>query len=126
MRFITPPGGMSDEHASVPSRRHHYGSVPSRPHPGRLHALGHRVRHAIRPLAGHVALLATGDAAAELNARQDPGQQRTHPAGRGAAGLDHLGVAQALPGQARRQVRDQRDGEHLGPELAGGDRLQHG
>src|SRR6516165_4619845 len=49
MRFITHPGGMSDKHASVPSRQHDHGSVPSRPRPGRLHALGHRVRHAIRP-----------------------------------------------------------------------------
>ena len=49
-----------------------------------------------------------------LDAGQDPGQQGTHPAGRGPARLDHFGVAEALPGQARRQVGDQRDAEHLG------------
>ena len=37
MRFIAHPGGMTDQH--------HHDGVPS----GRLHALGHRIRHAIRP-----------------------------------------------------------------------------
>ena len=40
-----------------------------------------------------------------LDPGQDPGQQGTHPAGRGPARLDHFGVAEALPGQARRHRR---------------------
>jgi cation diffusion facilitator family transporter len=37
---------------------------------------------------------------APLDQGQDPGQQTPHPAGRGAARLHHLGVAEAVPGQA--------------------------
>ncbi len=59
------------------------------------------------PLADH--------ALASLDPGQDPGQQLAHPAGGGLAGLDDLGVGQAVPGQARGQVRDQRDAEHFGP-----------
>ena len=48
-----------------------------------------------------------------LDAGQDPGEQGAHPAGGGSARLDHLGVAETLPGQARRQVGDQRDAKYL-------------
>jgi cation diffusion facilitator family transporter len=71
--------------------------------------------------ADHHALLA--DHLGRLHPGQDAGQQGAHPAGGGVARLDDLGVAEAMPGQARRQVRDQRDAEHVGPHLAGGDRL---
>ncbi len=74
------------------------------------------------PLANHVLSLG----GQRLDARQDRREQGPHPAGRGPARLDHLGVAQALPGQPGRQVRDQRDAEHLRLELAGGDRLEDG
>jgi cation diffusion facilitator family transporter len=37
MRFFAHPEGMSDDH-------HHHDNVPSRPHPGRLHAVGHAIR----------------------------------------------------------------------------------
>jgi cation diffusion facilitator family transporter len=75
------------------------------------------------PLADHAQ---ADHALAGLDPGQDPGQQRAHPAGRGPAGLDDLGVGQPVPGQARRQVRNQRDAEHFGPHLAGGNRLQTG
>jgi cation diffusion facilitator family transporter len=75
------------------------------------------------PLADHAH---SDHALARLDPGQDAGQQRAHPAGRGLAGLDHLGVGQAVPAQTRRQVRDQRDAEHFGPHLAGGNRLQTG
>jgi len=75
------------------------------------------------PLADHGL---ADHALANLDPGQDPGQQRAHPAGGGLAGLDHLGVGQAVSGQTRRQVRDQRDAEHFGPHLAGGNRLQTG
>ena len=61
-----------------------------------------------------------------LDVGQDPGEQGAHPAGGGPARLDHLGVAETLPGQARRQVGDQRDAEHLRAQVAGRDRLQAG
>jgi cation diffusion facilitator family transporter len=95
----------------------------------------HRLIHALPYLAAavvHADPLDDADHHALLagHARLDPGQDRgqpgAHPAGRDAPGLDHLGMAQAVPGQARGQVRDQRDAEHLGPELARGDGLQGG
>src|SRR5258705_401444 len=55
---------------------------------------------------------------------RDPGQGGPPPAGRAPARLDHFGVAEALPGQARRQVGDQGYAEHLGAQVTGGDRLQ--
>ncbi len=70
--------------------------------------------------ADHHALLADH---LGLHPRQDAGQQGAHPVGGDAARLDDLGVAEAMPGQARRQVGDQRDAEHVGPHLARGDRL---
>ena len=56
---------------------------------------------------------------------QDRGQQRAHPVrGRLARG-DHFLVVQLRPAQAGRGVGDQRQAQHLGAEVAGGDRLQH-
>ncbi len=64
--------------------------------------------------------------AARGQLRQDPGQQRAHP-GRGRlAGGQHVGVVQRLVGQARGDVGDQRDAEHLRAQVPGRDGLQRG
>jgi cation diffusion facilitator family transporter len=48
-----------------------------------------------------------------LDDGEDGSQQGAHPAGGGLARLDHLGMAEAVPAQAGRQVGDQRDAKHL-------------
>jgi cation diffusion facilitator family transporter len=100
---------------------------------GLIHAIPRLVSAVVHadPLDGadHHALLADHLAAQpgpDSHLGQDAAQQGAHPARRGLACLDHLGVAEAVPGQAGRQVRDQRDAEHLRAELTDGDRLQDG